>query len=271
MIKYFKYIIFIFLLIGCFQINKPFQNSKVTSAHHNSINSIIYIDNIIGVPKKVDLELKNKINNKLLKKNILSSYEYFNENNYIIKTTLIEYTELSIIKIIFNITNSKAYNRKLEIILPDKNIYDSNIQDKITDKITDFIERNVFNINKIQYLKITEIKGLKHNKKLKNIFYKKLEKVFSINSFKILDKENNIDEEINNYSSLKINFSFNEVDKEKVTISIIWEVTDKNDKLLGTIKQENIIKKSIINYVWEEISNKIIEMSIAELNMIINL
>ena len=49
------------------------------------------------------------------------------------------------------------------------------------------------------------------------------------------------------------------------------EIFDNNENLLGTIKQENIIKSAIINYVWEEISNKIIEMSLSELNMIINL
>jgi hypothetical protein len=63
-----KYILCIFFLFGCFQINKPFQNSKTTSPIHNPINSIIFIDNIIGVSEKVNLGIKKRIYNNLIKK-----------------------------------------------------------------------------------------------------------------------------------------------------------------------------------------------------------
>ena len=52
---------------------------------------------------------------------------------------------------------------------------------------------------------------------------------------------------------------------------VIWEIFNEKNQLIGSIKQENIIKKSVIQYVWKEISTKIIEMSLTELNMIINL
>ena len=266
-----KYILCIIFLFGCSQINKPFQKSKAASPLHDPINSIIFIDDIVGVSEKVNLEIKKNIYNKLLKKNILTSYEYYNDNNYIIKATLIKYSKIDKIKIIFNIDSSINNNMKLEIILPNDNMDDLNIQNIITTKITDFIKKNIFKLKNISYLKIIEISGLKHDEKLRNIFNQTLLEIFSLNSLDILDERDIIYNDIKNYSSLKINFSFDEVDNEQIDISIFWEVFDENDQLIGTIKQDNIIKKSIIQYAWKEISTKIIEMSITELNMIINL
>jgi hypothetical protein len=160
---------------------------------------------------------------------------------------------------------------KLEIILPNDNINDSNIQNIISDKITSFIEKNIFKLNNNTYIKILEISGLKNDKKLKNIFNQTLRSIFSSNSLKILDEKDNIYNDIKNYSSLKINFSFDEIDNERVNIRVIWEIFNEKNQLIGSIKQENIIKKAVIQYVWKEISTKIIEMSLTELNMIINL
>ena len=106
---------------------------------------------------------------------------------------------------------------------------------------------------------------------MKIFFYKNLEDIYSLNSIKIINQKNIINDKIKSYSSIKVSFNFNDIDQERVRIKIIWEIFDNNENLLGTIEQENIIKSSIINYVWEEISNKIIEMSLSELNMIINL
>ena len=112
---------------------------------------------------------------------------------------------------------------------------------------------------------------MRTQKKLENIFYKNLVDIYSLNSIKIINQKNIINDKIKSYSSIKVSFNFNDIDQERVKIKIIWEIFDNNENLLGTIKQENIIKSAIINYVWEEISNKIIEMSLSELNMIINL
>ncbi|MDG2001486.1 MAG: hypothetical protein P8J46_06860 [Alphaproteobacteria bacterium] len=266
-----KYILCIFFLCSCFQINKPFQNSKTNSPIHNPINSIIFIDNIIGVSEKVNLDIKKRIYNNLLKKNILTSYQYYNKNDYIVKATLIKYSKTDKIKIIFNINSSINNNMKLEIILPNDNINDSNIQNIISDKITSFIEKNIFKLNNDTYVKILKISGLKNDKKLKNVFNQTLRSLFSSNSLKIIDKKDDIYNDIKKYSSLKINFSFDEIDNERVNISVIWEIFNEKNQFIGSIKQENIIKKSVIQYVWKEISTKIIEMSLTELNMIINL
>ena len=266
-----KYIFCIFFLFGCFQINKPFQNSQTTSPIHNPINSIIFIDNIIGVSEKVNLGIKKRIYNNLIKKNILTSYEYYNENDYIVKATLIKYSKTDKVKIIFSINSFIDNDMKLEIILPNDNINDSNIQNIISDKITSFIEKNIFKLNNNTYIKILEVSGLKNDKKLKNIFNQTLRSIFSSNSLKILDEKDNIYNDIKNYSSLKINFSFDKIDNERVNIRVIWEIYNEKNQLIGSIKQENIIKKAVIQYVWKEISTKIIEMSLTELNMIINL
>ena len=60
MIKYFKYLSCLIILSGCLELNKPFQNTKITSPINNSINSVVYIDKIIGVSNKIDLELKKE-------------------------------------------------------------------------------------------------------------------------------------------------------------------------------------------------------------------
>ncbi|MAU27613.1 MAG: hypothetical protein CMJ07_00310 [Pelagibacterales bacterium] len=123
----------------------------------------------------------------------------------------------------------------------------------------------------ITYIKNLEISGLKNDKKLKNIFNQTLRSIFSSNSLKILDEKDDNYSDIKKYSSLKINFSFDIIENERVNIRVIWEIFNEKNQLIGSIKQENIIKKSVIQYVWKEISTKIIEMSLTELNMILNL
>ena len=271
MIKYFKYLSCLIILLGCLELNKPFQNTKITSPINNSINSVVYIDKIIGVSNKIDLELKKRIFNKLLKKDILASYKYFNKNSFKVKSTLVKYNEKNITKIIFNIVNPSQNNSRLEIILTNNQINDNEVQDEISSKLSDFIERIVLKLNKNKFVKIKEIKGFEDSKKLENIFYKNLVDIYSLNSIKIINQKNIINDKIKSYSSIKVSFNFNDIDQERVRIKIKWDIFDNNENLLGTIEQENIIKSSIINYVWEEISNKIIEMSLSELNMIINL
>ena len=271
MIKYFKYLSCLIILLGCLELNKPFQNTKITSPINNSINSVVYIDKIIGVSNKIDLELKKRIFNELLKKDILASYKYFNKNSFIVKTTLVKYNKKNITKIIFNIVNPSHNNSRLEIILANNKINSNEVQDEISYKLSEFIEKQVLKLNKNKFVKIIEIKGFEDSKKLENIFYKNLVNIYSLNSIQIINQKKIINDKIKNYSSIKVNFNFNDIGQERVKVIIIWEILDNNENLIGTIKQENIINKSIINYVWEEISNKIIEMSLSELNMIINL
>lgn len=271
MIKYLIYIFFLFIITGCLIIDKPFKNSKTSAPTYDSINSVIYIKNIIGVNNQTNLFLKDKIQSELIKKNILASHKYFNKNSYIITSTLINYPQDNLKKIIFNISNSEKKINKLEMKLSNKSINDNDIQNLISIQLADFIETVVLKLNKKKYLKIIELQGLKNNKKLENIFLNKLKEIYSQNSIQLIDQETMVNKNFANYFFIKIFFDFNNIDNNKIKISINWEILDKNENFIGSIKQENIIKKSIINYAWEEISNKIIEMSTTELNMMINL
>lgn len=271
MIKHLKYILYILLLTGCFDLNRPFQDEKITISMNNSINSMIYIDNIIGTSEDIALSIKSGIYNKLLKKNILASYKYSNKNSYLLKTTIVQYGNENKKTIIFNLSNFNSNNNKFKIVIPNNHIYNIETQEEIIQKITNFIEDIVFKLNKIKYIKINKITGLKNYNNFENIFFNKLVNLYSKNSIKILNNKNLNEINPKIYYYLKINFNFIEIDKEKIKIKILWKILDYNNQLLGTIEQENIVKKSIIDYIWEEISNKIIEMSLTELNMLINL
>ncbi|PPR17025.1 MAG: hypothetical protein CFH33_00177 [Alphaproteobacteria bacterium MarineAlpha9_Bin3] len=269
--KYLVYIFCLFINTSCLIIDKPFQNSKTSPPTNDSINSVIYIENIIGVNNQTNLFLKDKIQRELIKNNILASYKYFNKNSFIIKSTLINYPQENLKKIIFNILNKEKVINKLEIKLSNKNIKDKATQNSISIQLADFIEIIVLKLNKKKYLKVLEIKGLKDYKNLQAVFFNKLEEVYSQNSIQLLDKENIINKNFTDYSFIKIIFIFENIDKERIKINVEWQILDKNQDFIGSIRQENIIKKSILKYAWKEISNKIIEMSLSELNMLINL
>ena len=271
MMKYLIYIFCLFINTGCLIIDKPFQNSRISPPTNDSINSVIYIENIIGVNNQTNLFLKDNIQKELIKKNILASYKYFNKKSFIIKATLINYPQENLKKIIFNILNSEKIINKLEIKLPNKNIDDNASQNLISIQLAEFIETIVLKLNKKKYLKVLEIKGLKDYEKLEDIFFNKLKEVYSQNSIQLLDEDNIINKNFTDYSFIKIIFIIDNIDKERIKINVEWQILDKNHDFIGSIKQENIIKRSIIKYAWEEISNKIIEMSLSELNMIINL
>ena len=77
-------------------------------------------------------------------------------------------------------------------------------------------------------------------------------------------------EKNNNYYLIDIKFSITEINKEKIKLKVIWLIYDKNKKLIGDIKQENVFLKSLLTKIWPEISSKIIEMSINEINILTN-
>ena len=81
-------------------------------------------------------------------------------------------------------------------------------------------------------------------------FSKNLVNIYSLNSIQIINQKKIINDKIKNYSSIKVNFNFNDIGQERVKVIIIWEILDNNENLIGTIKQENIINKSIINYIF---------------------
>ena len=120
--------------------------------------------------------------------------------------------------------------------------------------------------DKKKIIKVNDIKGLEENKNLKNIFLKKLSYLFSKHSIDIIKTEKS-----NNNYLIDIKFSITEINKEKIKLKVTWLIYDKNKKLIGDIKQENVFLKSLLTKIWPEISSKIIEMSINEINILTNL
>ena len=267
MIKPLKYILFLCCLIGCFELHKPFEDEKLTMPVIEAINAGLYIDNIIGLSNQTAIKLKTKIYNKILNKNIITSYKYFNKNSYILKSTVVKYKTENKKIIIFNISSSSSNEtNKLEVLISNKNLNNIETQEQISIEIAEFVERIFLKKNKIRLIKINEISGLQEYKSLESIFLKKLDYLSSQHSIEIIT-----DESINSsYYSIDVKFNIDKINDEKIKLRITWLVFDQNKKLIGNIKQENIFLKSLLTKIWPQISNKIIEMTLIELNILIN-
>ena len=267
MIKYLVYILYLSFLLSCFEINKPFEDDKITIPIIKGINSGLYISKIVGLTNKTEIELRDKIYNKILNKNILVSYKYFNKNSYILKSSFIKYKSINKNKILFTLSSPSLNEvKKLDLIIPNNKITNIEIQEQVSNKIAEFIEKNFNKTDKKKIIKVNDIKGLEENKNLKNIFLKKLSYLFSKHSIDIIKTEKS-----NNNYLIDIKFSITEINKEKIKLKVIWLIYDKNKKLIGDIKQENVFLKSLLTKIWPEISSKIIEMSINEINILTNL
>ena len=81
----------------------------------------------------------------------------------------------------------------------------------------------------------------------------------------------NTNNSINNNYSIIINFYIEEAKQEKINLKVNWEIYNKNNELIGNLKQENTFLKSLLLEIWPEISIKIIEMSLNEINILTNL
>ena len=255
-------------LIGCFEINKPFGDDKTTIHRIKAVDSSLYINKIIGLPHKTETELRNKIYNKILNKNILASYKYFNKSSYILKSTVIKYKSINKNKIIISLSSPTSKKiKKLDILIPNNNLTNTSIQEQVSDKIVAFIEKSFYIKEKKKLIKVININGLENYKELKYIFLIKLNNLFLEHSIEIIDTENTFNK---NYYSIDINFSVDEVTKEKVKLKVNWNIYDKNNNLIGEIKQENTFLKSLLINMWPEISNKIITMSLTEINILTN-
>ena len=268
MIKYLKYILYLSCLIGCIEINKPFEDDKITMHRIKAEDASLYINKIIGLSNKTENELRNKIYNKILNKNILASYKYFNKSSYILKSTVIKYKSKNKNKIIISISSPISKKiKKLDILIPNNNLTNASIQEQVSDQIVTFIEKSFYIKDKKKLIKIINVNGLENYKELKYTFLNKLNNLFSKQSIEIIDIENTFNE---NHYSIDINFTIDEVTKEKIKLKVNWKVYDKNKNLIGEIKQENTFLKSLLINIWPEISNKIIKMSLTEINILTN-
>jgi hypothetical protein len=267
MIKYLKYILCIFCLLGCFEINKPFENDKIAMPDIKAINSSLYINEIVGLHSKTENELRKKIYHKILNKNIITSYKFFNRNSYILKSTVVEYKSLNKKKIIISLHSPISKDiKKLELFIPDNNFNNIQTQEIVSERIAEFV-KNVFYKKRAQKkININAINGLENYKGLKSVFVKKLNYLFTKQSIVIVNADNSIK---NNYSII-INFYINEVKQEKINLRVNWEIYNKNNELIGDLKQENTFLKSLLLEIWPEISSKIIEMSLNEIKILTN-
>ena len=80
----------------------------------------------------------------------------------------------------------------------------------------------------------------------------------------------NSDKNQSNFN-LNINFMFSEISQSETKLKINWIVRDMNNIIIGNIEQERVISKNLIKNLWPQISKKIIEMAIIEINYLINL
>ena len=268
MIKYIKYILCISCLISCFEINKPFKDDKIIMPEIKAENSSLYIKKIIGLSDKTETELRNKIYNKILNKNILTSYNFFNKSSYILNSTVIRYKSINKNKIVISLYSPKSNEiKKLELSIPNNKLKNIAIQEEVSDKIVKFIENSFYKKESKKLIKSITINGLENHKELKYVFLNQLNYLFSKQSIEIIDTENTINKK---HYSIDIDFTIDEVTKEKIKLKVNWNIYDKNKNLIGEIKQENTFLKSLLISIWPEISNKIIKMSLTEINILTN-
>ena len=266
MIRYLKYILYLTCLVSCFEVKKPFENDKMTMLEIKPINSSLYINEIIGLSNKTENELRNKIYNKILNKNILTSYKHFNKNSYILKSTVIKYPSKN--KIIISLSSADYKNiKKLELLVPNISLKKNIIQEQVSNKIAEFVEKHFYKQKMQKLIYINNINGLENHPELKYIFLNKLKYLFLKQSIRIMDNDK---KHANNYYSIVINFSIDKITKEKIKLKVAWNVYNNNKELIGNIKQENTFLNSLLVKIWPEISNKIIEMSLNEINLLTN-
>jgi len=267
MIRNLKYFLVLFFLTGCFEINKPFKDAKINMSLEKSVNSGLFISDIIGVSENTEIIFKNKISNNLINKNILSSYKFFNKNSHVLRASIISYKNNKKKIIIFNLYSPLIkQNNKLKILITNKDIKNKDIQEKISNKVSEFVEKIILQKNKFRFIKIDKITGLLEINKQENIFIKKLIHISSQKAIKIIIDNDSSDIDY----SLEINFSTKNINEDKIKLKINWLIFNNKKELIGNIKQENIFLKSLLNTIWPQISSKIIEMAFTELILLLN-
>ena len=267
MIKNIKYFLVLIFLAGCFEINKPFEHTKINMPLEKSINSGLFISDIIGLSETTEIIFKNKISNKLLNKNILTSYNFFNKNSHILRASIISYKKNNKKIIIFNLYSPLTkQNNKLKLLITNKDLESKDIQEKISNKVSEFVEKVILKKNEFRFIRITKITGLLENKKQENIFIEKLVNIGLQKDIKIIKETDSSDIDY----SLEINFSIESINEDKIKLKINWLVFNKKKELIGNIKQENIFLKSLLKTIWPQISSKIIEMAFTELILLLN-
>ena len=151
-------------------------------------------------------------------------------------------------------------------MITNKDLKNKDIQEKISNKVSEFVEKIILKKNKFKFIKIENITGLTEINKQKNIFIEKLIHIASQKAIKILKDTDSSNIE----HSLEINFIIESINEDKIKLKINWLIFNNKKELIGNIEQENIFLKSLLNTIWPQISSKIIEMAFTELILLIN-
>ena len=113
---------------------------------------------------------------------------------------------------------------------------------------------------------INNINIFQNQKPLEKIFIKKLINNIELKNLNILltENKNNISQN-DNLRILDIKIE-KILYKDEEEIKINWMISNKEGKSIGSIKQSKLIKKGLIDKFWLQISDKIIEMALLDLN-----
>ena len=264
--KIFFYIIILFLT-SCLNYQGPFQNEKspLLISEHKIFG--IHISETIGLSNLDKIELKELISSELRSNNILASEKIFNKNSYILRSTAIRYKLENKFVFLWNFSHAssdKIINFKTEVTV-QKKYFKLNlnlIAKDISNKISQYFHKP----QKKRTLIINNINIFQNQKPLEKIFIKKLINNIELKNLNILltENKNNISQN-DNLRILDIKIE-KILYKDEEEIKINWMISNKEGKSIGSIKQSKLIKKGLIDKFWLQISDKIIEMALLDLN-----
>ena len=217
------------------------------------------------LPVSQNKKIVDKYEN-LINKNILSSYKFYNKNSYILTASVIKYPNNY--KIIWNLLDpniNKKEKHIFELQKKDPNNYNNLDLSEITDNITNSIKIFLYDDLDYKIIKINEIRGIKDRKK--ELFLKNLKIMSRDYKIKFLSESDKTIAKFN----LDIIFIFNNFNEDNTEIKINWILKNTNKEVLVNLEQNKTIKKKLLNDIWNLLSKKIIEMTLYDINYLINL
>ncbi len=263
MLKFVLIITISFIISSCVLSEKPFgQNNNETKINKNDF----FISEIIGLNKQQTNKLKEIIHYNLTKKNILSSFKYSNKNSNIVTASIVKYPNNY--NVLWKINNpNKGEKIKYKFIIDNHDLNKNNLNlSEIAFDITKVIENNEYKNNDIIFIKIKEIYGLKDRNKKQ--FFKALTEISQ--NYKIKYDTNDKDKNPFNYK-LTIIFNLSKLNTDNTEINVNWIIEDFNNKEIANLRQSKIIDSLLLQNIWEQLSRKIIEMAMLDINYLINL
>jgi len=264
--KNFFYIIILFLT-SCLNYQGPFQSEKspLLISDHRVFG--IHISEMIGLSNYEQIELKKLISSELKSNNVLASEKIYNKNSYVLRSTAVRYKLENKFVFLWNFSHAssgKIINFKTKVTI-QKEYFKPNlnlIAKDISNKISQYLHKPPKKI----ILIINNINIFQNQKPLEKVFIKNLINNIELKNLNILlTEDKNTISQNNNLRILDIKIE-KIIYKDEEEIKINWIISNKEGKNIGNIKQSKLIKKGLIDKFWLQISNKIIEMALLDLN-----